>query len=186
MSSVSEISPHLTMQQVLDLYPGAQRALFRRYHIGGCSSCAFEAGETLAELCARHSQLDVTEVIDHLKSSREQDEAVMIDPSDVSSLQKGNRAPMLLDVRTREEWEAVRIDGSVRMSQETMKEILGYWDREGLLVIYDHQGKTSLDAAAYFMGQGFKNVRCLRGGIDAWAKDVQPQMPRYRLEQTTP
>ena len=180
--TASALHPQLTMQQILDLYPGAQRALFRRYHIGGCSSCAFNAGETLAELCARNGPLDIAEVMAHLQSSREQDEGMMIDPAEVNALLKANQALKLLDVRTREEWEAVRIEGAARMSQETMKEILGYWNRDELLVIYDHQGKTSLDAAAYFMGQGFKNVRCLRGGIDAWAQTVQPEMPRYRLE----
>jgi len=29
------------MSAVLENFPGAQRALFRRYHIGGCSSCGF-------------------------------------------------------------------------------------------------------------------------------------------------
>jgi rhodanese-related sulfurtransferase len=76
----------------------------------------------------------------------------------------------------------VRIDGAVRMSQETMQEILGKWPREQLVIIYDHIGKQSLDAAAYFQGQGFKNVRCLRGGIDAWAEEIDPKLPRYRLE----
>ena len=50
------------------------------------------------------------------------------------------------------------------------------------MVIYDHTGKSSLDAAAFFQGHGFKDVRCLRGGIDAWAKEIEPKMPRYRLE----
>ena len=34
-------------------FPGARRALFARYHIGGCQSCGFSPGETLAEVCAR-------------------------------------------------------------------------------------------------------------------------------------
>ncbi len=29
------------MSAVLEKFPGAQRALFRRYHIGGCSNCGF-------------------------------------------------------------------------------------------------------------------------------------------------
>jgi rhodanese-related sulfurtransferase len=40
----------------------------------------------------------------------------------------------------------------------------------------------SLDAAAYFTGQGFSNVRCLRGGIDAWSREIDAKIPRYRLE----
>ena len=38
-----------------------------------------------------------------------------------------------------------------------------------------------LDAAAYFAGHGFNGVRCLRGGIDAWAREVDPKMRRYKL-----
>ena len=49
------------------------------------------------------------------------------------------------------------------------------------LVVIDHQGRQSLDAAAYFTGHGLQNVRCLRGGIDAWAQEVDGNMRRYRL-----
>src|SRR5262245_42682416 len=43
------ISPDSPMSAVLESFPGAQRALFRRYHIGGCSSCGFRPDETLAQ-----------------------------------------------------------------------------------------------------------------------------------------
>ncbi len=185
MTSPPSLNPDMTMQQILQRCPGAQRALFRRYHIGGCSSCAFQAGETLRELCARNNALDPAEVLEHLQSSHEQDELMMIEPAAVAALRQQGSGPKLLDVRPREEWEAVHIEGAVRMSQETMQEILGRWPREELVVIYDHRGATSLDAAAYFTGQGFKNVRCLRGGIDAWAQQVESDMPRYRLETTS-
>ena len=57
------------------------------------------------------------------------------------------------------------------------------WPREeGLIVLIDHQGARSLDAAAYFAGHGFTNVRALLGGIDAWSQEVDPSLPRYRLE----
>ena len=68
------------------------------------------------------------------------------------------------------------------MSQNSMQTILAEWPREGLMIIYDHVGKTSLDAAAYFQGQGFSNVRCLAGGIDAWSREVDGNIRRYRLE----
>jgi len=44
------LTPQSTMAEVLQSHPGAQRALFKRYHIGGCSSCAFQPGETLEQL----------------------------------------------------------------------------------------------------------------------------------------
>jgi rhodanese-related sulfurtransferase len=39
-----------------------------------------------------------------------------------------------------------------------------------------------MDAAAYFAGHGFTNVRALRGGVDAWSREVDPKVPRYELE----
>ena len=87
----------------------------------------------------------------------------------------------LVDVRSREEFEAVHIEGSVLLSQEVMRQIMGDGSNTRPLVVMDHQGKTALDAAAYFMGHGLQNVRCLRGGIDAWAQEVEPKMRRYKL-----
>ena len=179
MATAQQISPESPMREVLEVYPSAQRALFKRYHIGGCSSCAFQPDETVAQLCARNGNIDVNEMIAHLQTSQQQDDQMQISPAELRDRSSGVK---LLDIRTKEEWDAVRIEGAVRMSQETMQEILGKWSRETTLVIYDHTGKSSLDAAAFFQGHGFKDVRCLRGGIDAWAKEIDPKMPRYRLE----
>jgi len=49
------------MSAVLENFPGAQRALFRRYHIGGGSSSGFQPDETLAQVCARNGNLDMAE-----------------------------------------------------------------------------------------------------------------------------
>ena len=170
------ITPTSTMRQVLETFPGAQRALFRRYHIGGCSSCGFQPTETLEGLAQRNGA-NVDEMLAHIKTSHEQDEKFFMSPLEV----KKNPSLRLLDIRTREEHEAVAIPGSLLMSQETMQEILSRWPRSEPFVIYDHQGKQCLDAAAYFAGHGFEQVRCLRGGIDAWAQEVDTTMRRYTL-----
>ena len=60
------------MREVLEHFPGAQRALFRKYHIGGCSSCGFQPMETLEQVCQRNG-VNVGEVIEHIKTSHEQD-----------------------------------------------------------------------------------------------------------------
>ena len=62
------------MEATLEAFPGARRALFRKFHIGGCSSCGFEATETLAQVCARNNDLDVAEVIAQIRESHEGDE----------------------------------------------------------------------------------------------------------------
>jgi rhodanese-related sulfurtransferase len=175
------LTPQSTMAAVLKSHPGAQRALFKRYHIGGCSSCAFQPGESLEQLCRRNNNLDVMEMIEAIQSSHEQDAKILIAPAELAGLRKQNQSLRLLDVRTREEYDAVRIEGAVLMSQQTMQEILGRWPRQELFVIYDHTGSQALDAAAYFAGHGFEQARCLRGGIDAWSREVDPKLPRYVL-----
>lgn len=178
---MAEIDANSTMGDVLEQYPGAQRALFRKYHIGGCSSCGFSPGETLGEVCARNGGLNVEEVRAHIQSSHEQDAKVLISPEDLAALRQTDPAAKLVDVRSREEFEAVHIAGSVLLSQEVMREIMASGTNTRPVVVIDHAGKNGLDAAAYFLGHGLQNVRCLRGGIDAWAQTVDRSMRRYRV-----
>jgi rhodanese-related sulfurtransferase len=177
------IGPHSTMHQVLEAYPGARRALFRRYHIGGCSSCGFRAEETLEQVCQRNNNLNIDEVTDHIRASHELDLQLQISPAELAQQRQANPSIKLVDVRTREEWNVARIDGAHFLDQALTQEILSQWLGQTLVVFYDHDGRTSSDAAAYFAGHGLKNARCLRGGIDAWSLEVDPEVPRYILEQ---
>jgi rhodanese-related sulfurtransferase len=78
----------------------------------------------------------------------------------------------------------VKLPGAHLFTQELMQEILGKTDRKNLFVVYDHTGARSMDAAAYFQGHGFENVKSLRGGIDAYSAEVDKSLPRYHVEQT--
>lgn len=171
------------MRDLLVQFPGAQRALFRRYHIGGCSSCGFAPEETLAGVCARNENLNVDEVVEHIVASDATDRAMQIESQELADRLANGERIHLLDVRTREEFDAVKIENAELFTQELMQTILSQWSRHDLLVVYDHQGARSMDAAAYFQGHGFENVKSLRGGIDAWSVQVDPKLPRYSLEQ---
>ncbi len=180
--SQTSITPQTTLGELLKMMPGAQRTLFRQYHIGGCSSCGFRPEETLQELCERNNGLDPDDVLASLKKGHEADEALMLDPVELKQWLDADASKVkMLDVRTREEFEATCIEGSELMSQNSMRDILTGWPRENPLVIVDHLGERCLDGAAYFLGQGFTNVRCLRGGIDAWSQQIDPKVRRYRL-----
>src|ERR1039458_10849377 len=124
MTVAENISRQSPMRDVLEKFPGAQRALFRRYHIGGCSSCGFQPTETLAEVCARNGNLDVAEVLAHIQSSHEQDAKVLISPKELAELLHQDKSVKLVDVRSREEFEAVHIAGSVLLSQDVMRDIM--------------------------------------------------------------
>jgi rhodanese-related sulfurtransferase len=181
---VTAINPNITMKELLVQFPGAQRALFRKYHIGGCSSCGFSPDETLAGVCARNENLNVDEVADHIIASHEADLAMQIEPRELADRLATGEPLYLLDVRTREEYDTVKLPGAHLFTQELMQEILSNGSRTNLFVIYDHTGARSMDAAAYFQGHGFENVKSLRGGIDAWSAEVDPNLSRYHVEQT--
>jgi rhodanese-related sulfurtransferase len=182
MNSTATIDPDTTMRELLEHFPGAQRALFRRYHIGGCASCGFSPEETLAGVCARNENLDVDEVTEHILTSDAADRALQIEPKDLAERLAAGETIHLLDIRTREEFESVKLSGAHLFTQEFMQEILGKWPRTDLVVIYDHQAARSMDASAYFQGHGFERIKSLRGGIDAWSVEVDPKLPRYHLE----
>jgi rhodanese-related sulfurtransferase len=173
------IEPGITMETLVRDFPGAQRALFRAYHIGGCASCGFQPNETLAEVCARNGNLPVEDVVRTLQAARENDDAMQVSPTEAAQLAKEGKA-RLVDVRSKEEWDAVHIPDSTFFTQELMHEV-GGWPREQLIIFVCHHGVRSLDAAAYFAGHGLENVRSMRGGIDAWSIDVDPTLPRYEL-----
>ncbi|MGI8889840.1 MAG: rhodanese-like domain-containing protein [Chthoniobacterales bacterium] len=184
MTSTATINPDITMRELLEQYPGAQRALFRRYHIGGCASCGFSPDETLAGVCARNGNLDTDEVTEHILVSDAADRAMQIEPRELSDQLAAGETVNLLDIRTREEFEAVKLPNAHLFTQEFMQEILARWSRADLVVIYDHQGARSMDAAAFFQGHGFEQIKSLRGGIDAWSVEVDPKLSRYHLENT--
>ncbi len=181
MSLSTTIDPNITMRGLLEQFPGAQRAMFRKYHIGGCSSCGFSPDETLAGVCARNENVAVEEAIEHIIASDAADRAMQIEPQELADKLAAHESIHLLDVRTREEFEAVQIPGAQLFTQDFMQ--TSDWSRDALLVIYDHQGTRSLDAAAYFQGHGFTNVKSLRGGIDAYSAEVDSSLARYELEQ---
>ncbi len=182
MPTTDTIDPKITMAALLEQYPGAQRALFRKYHIGGCASCGFQPSETLANVCARNDSVPVEEAIEQILACHEQEQAMMISPSELARKRAEDSVLKLVDIRTREEFEAVKIEGAILFTQELMQEALLNWDRTQPLVIVDHQGIRAVDAASYFIGHEFKDVKALRGGIDAWSVEVDPDLPRYHLE----
>ena len=89
-------------------------------------------------------------------------------------------APVVVDVREPWELERCRIEGSTldpdaRAARHASAELPD--DRE--LVLVCHHGGRSAQAAQWLARNGFARVHNLAGGVDAWARMVDPAMPRY-------
>jgi rhodanese-related sulfurtransferase len=170
------------MGEVMAALPGARRALFSHYHLGGCGSCGFSPAETLAELCARSGPLDPAEVLARLLEAHAHDAAMLVTPEDARAALAATPPPVLLDTRTREEHEAVAIPGSELLTQLSQQQLFATASPDQLILLYDHHGDRVLDTCAWFHGHGLKGTRAINGGIDAWSRLVDPSIPRYRLE----
>src|SRR3977135_3865267 len=112
MGTTASISPDTTMRELLDVFPGAQRALFRKYHIGGCSSCGFSPEETLAGGCGGNENIDVDEGGGPNIACGGADRAMQIEPRELAERLERDETIQLVDVRTREEFETVKIENA--------------------------------------------------------------------------
>ncbi|HJT23795.1 MAG TPA: rhodanese-like domain-containing protein [bacterium] len=175
----SKITAQSTMQEVLDNYPSAQRALFQRYHIGGCHSCGYEPTDVLVEVVGRHNA-DINEVLAFIEEAEQIDQKVKISPKEVAEALKNGHKPRLIDVRTPDEFKLAKIEGADLISEDLAQEIYS-WPKETPIVFFCHHGQRSMDAASYFAGHGFVNAKSMTGGIDAWSQEVDSKVPRYEV-----
>jgi monothiol glutaredoxin len=84
----------------------------------------------------------------------------------------------LVDVRTPGEQALARIEGARLLDAALRDEILRL-PRDRVIVCQCHSGMRSQNAAEGLVEVGFRNVYNLEGGIDAWSRDVDPEVPRY-------
>ena len=173
------LTKDMQMKDILAQFPSAQRALFQKYHVGGCSSCGFADTDTLEAVCKSHNLSNVDEVISHVVQSDEADRKIQISAKDAAELLKKDKSARLVDVRTPEEYAAARIEGALLVDSDEVVQKMMAWPKETPIVVHCHHGMRSLDAAAYLIGHGFKNVMSMTGGIEAWSADVDPKVPRY-------
>ena len=173
-----EITPEMTMEQVMEAAPAAQRALFQRYHVGGCSSCGFQPTDTLAQVAKDHNILDVKEMLETIVRAQDVDSRVQVEPTSVKAWIDAGEDFSFIDVRTPEEWEQARIAHAELLDYNESEKYMGL-PKDRKLVFSCHTGVRSLDVASYFIGHGFTEVYSMRGGITAWSDEIDPTVPKY-------
>ena len=183
--SATVITRDSTMGEVLWAYPSAQRALFQRYHIGGCNSCGYQPGDTLDAVARGHNILDVGEMVAFLEDAEQIDRRIQVSPVEVAAALGSDDPPRLIDVRSPAEWELARIEGATFMT-EVVAQLVMRWPKDTPIIFYCHLGQRSLDAASYYAGHGFTEVRSMTGGLEAWSLQVDPSVLRYEFAPDTP
>ena len=103
-----------------------------------------------------------------------------ISPEDLKSLLESKSDVVVLDVREPWEIEAAKVVGSLHIP---MNEIPARFnqdlDPEKHIVVVCHHGVRSMNVTAWLRQQGFAKVQSLAGGIDRWARQVDPTVGMY-------
>jgi molybdopterin/thiamine biosynthesis adenylyltransferase/rhodanese-related sulfurtransferase len=102
-----------------------------------------------------------------------------ITPAELAARLARGDAPVLLDVREPHEWAIARLPDARLGPLHHLPGVLDTLDRAEELIVYCHHGVRSAAAADWLREQGFERVRNHVGGIDRWARDVDPGMRRY-------
>jgi adenylyltransferase/sulfurtransferase len=89
------------------------------------------------------------------------------------------RPPILLDVRQDWETKLCRLDNAVHIPIEEIELRTEELDPQSEIVVYCHQGVRSAAVADYLGSLGFADVKNLAGGLDFWARTIDPAMRRY-------
>jgi monothiol glutaredoxin len=89
-----------------------------------------------------------------------------------------DKSVILIDVRGSEEQALASLDEAKPMNGETMQEIEAM-PKDTALAFICHIGNRSQVAAEHFRKQGFTNVSNVVGGIDAWSKEIDTEVPQY-------
>jgi rhodanese-related sulfurtransferase len=103
-----------------------------------------------------------------------------ITPEEVKAKLDHQEAFTLLDVREPWEIETARIQGAKLIPMgDIPSRAHQELDPECEIVVLCHHGVRSMNVTVWLRQQGFEKVQSMRGGIDAWSRRVDPNMPLY-------
>jgi molybdopterin/thiamine biosynthesis adenylyltransferase/rhodanese-related sulfurtransferase len=85
----------------------------------------------------------------------------------------------LVDVREPFEYQICHLEGSKLVPMGQLQAKVGDLSKSKTVVVYCHHGRRSANAVSYLTSAGFTDVRNLRGGIEAWRTEVDPEILEY-------
>ena len=88
-------------------------------------------------------------------------------------------SPLLLDVREPWEFDICAIDGSVNIPMGQIPQRLDELPTSAEIVVICHHGVRSQQVIWFLRNQSLGDLVNLEGGVDAWARSVDPAMPVY-------
>jgi len=103
--------------------------------------------------------------------------ASVVTPKEAAKLVASGQA-ILVDIRELAERETCRIEGDIYIPMRELLQRIGDLPTSKRIILYCHTGGRSLFAARFLAQKGVA-ASSLEGGIDQWAEELEPGMPRY-------
>ena len=109
------------------------------------------------------------------------DEISEIDPSELAERLATADPPFLLDVREPYEWHIANLEpgGAVLIPLAEVQDRLDEIPTDREVVVYCRSGQRSATAVRTLLASGLTRVHNLRGGVLAWADDIDPSLRKY-------
>jgi adenylyltransferase/sulfurtransferase len=85
----------------------------------------------------------------------------------------------VIDVREHDEAEIAKIDGVPMIPLSELPHRFTELDPNQIIYLHCKMGARSLKAVDFLKQQGFKYCKSVAGGINAWAEEIDPSVPRY-------
>ena len=130
----------------------------------------------------------VTELIDYQQFCGIPQEAAAMNPAsgipeitvqDLKAMRDRGDDFVLVDVREPHEFAICSLPDSVKIPLGTLPQNLNKLSTADEIVVHCKMGGRSAKAVQLLRDAGFRKVRNLAGGIDRWAAEIEPKMPRY-------
>jgi rhodanese-related sulfurtransferase len=123
---------------------------------------------------AERPKVDITAFTSNNKMDYE------ITPEQLKKLREQKSDFTLLDVREPWEYQTAKIEGATLMPVgDVPSRAHQELDPDKHIVAYCHHGVRSMNVTAWLRQQGFEKAQSLAGGIDRWAREIDPTVPKY-------
>jgi glyoxylase-like metal-dependent hydrolase (beta-lactamase superfamily II) len=106
----------------------------------------------------------------------------LVGPRELRALLEGPEPPYLLDVRTPTERAIAALPGDHALPLHALPGGLASLPTDRPIVAYDHLGFLARRAVEFLQQHGFPLSAALEGGLDEYARVVDPGIPRYDLD----
>ena len=111
----------------------------------------------------------------------ERDDVPSVTPAELQAWAANGRRPVLLDVREPHEWEISNLADldAILIPKDSVIEEMNRLDTAQEIVVYCRTGARSADVVRLLQKHGFERLYNLEGGINRWAREVNPELPTY-------